>query len=479
MHHNATRILVAVCWFVAAACCAHAEPVRSRPHIVLVMADDMGWGQTSYREHPLLKTPNLDAMAAAGLRFERFYAGSAVCSPTRASVMTGRSPDRTGVLSFGYALRPQEKTVAQALAAAGYVTGHFGKWHLSGYSGPGVPILASDPRSPGRFGFEEWLSVTNFFDQDPQLSREGQFEEFRGDSSDVIVDEAVSFLKQYHHGEQPMFAVVWFGTPHSPFKALEADRAAFGDLNAESANHYGELVALDRSIGTLRAALRKLKIADNTLLVFSSDNGGLPKIQPGTTGGLRGHKSSVYEGGLRVPGIIEWPAVVRPRITNYPACTTDIFPTVAEIVGLDADVFVQPVDGVSLVPVLHEELADRTKPLGFRYGSKAAWIDGRYKLLTTDRASGSFELYDLKSDPREQHDLASAQPQRLAKMRAAFLAWNESVEQSFAGHDYPEGRVQPADPAPRHWYEAEEYQPYLPAWRDRWEVKSYLHRRDQ
>ena len=108
-----------------------------------------------------------------------------------------------------------------------------------------------------------------------------------------------------------------------------------------------------------------------------------------------------------------------PRITNYPACTTDIFPTVAEIVGLDADVFVQPVDGVSLVPVLHEELADRTKPLGFRYGSKAAWIDGRYKLLTTDRASGSFELYDLKSDPREQHDLASAQPQRLAKMRSS------------------------------------------------------------
>ena len=104
----------------------------------------------------------------------------------------------------------RKKTVAQAPAAAGYVTGHFGKWHLSGYSGPGVPILASD-RSPGRFGFEEWLSVTNFFDQDPQLSREGQFEEFRGDSSDVIVDEAVSFLKQYHHGEQPMFAVVWFG----------------------------------------------------------------------------------------------------------------------------------------------------------------------------------------------------------------------------------------------------------------------------
>lgn len=473
------RVLFSILCVAAMAAGTLAADFPMRPHIVLVMADDMGWGQTGYRGHPVLKTPNLDAMAAAGLRFERFYAASAVCSPTRASVMTGRTPDRSGVLSFGYALRPQEKTIAQALTAAGYVTGHFGKWHLSGYSGPGVPVLAGDPRNPGRFGFEEWLSVTNFFDQDPQLSRRGQIEQFQGDSSDVIVGEAVKFLEQHRGGERPMFAVVWFGTPHNPFRALDADRTAFSELNTESANHYGELVALDRSIGTLRAALRKLELADNTMLVFCSDNGGLPRIKPGTTGGLRGHKSSVYEGGLRVPGIIEWSAVVRPRVTDYPACTMDIFPTVAEIVGLKTDVFVQPVDGTSLVPVLREEVAERAKPLGFRYGAKAAWLDGRYKLVTKDRESGSFELYDLQADPHEQRDLASEQPQRLAELREAFLAWNESVERSFAGSDYPEGRVQPADPAPRHWYEAEEYQPNLPAWRDRWEVKSYLERQSR
>jgi arylsulfatase A-like enzyme len=473
----AVRTLLVIVCCTALVACSFAKELPARPHIVLVMADDMGWGETGYRGHPVLKTPNLDAMAAAGLRLERFYAGSPVCSPTRASVMTGRSPDRTGVLSHGYALRPQEKTIAQALAAAGYVTGHFGKWHLSGYSGPGVPVLASDPRSPGRFGFQQWLSVTNFFDLDPQLSRSGEIEQFQGDSSEVIVREAINFLRQHRDGQKPMFAVVWFGTPHNPFRALEADRAQFDELDEQSANHYGELVALDRSIGTLRTALRELEISENTMLVFCSDNGGLQKVELGTTGGLRGYKSSVYEGGLRVPGIIEWPAAVQPRVSNFPACTFDLFPTIAEIVGLDASVFVRPVDGVSLVPVLRGEVSKRERPLGFRFGKKAAWIDGRYKLVTTDRESKSFALYDLELDPQEQHDLVGEQPERLAELREAFAAWNESVEASFAGRDYPEGRVEPADPAPLPWYQAEEYRRYLPAWRNRWEVKSYLQQR--
>ena len=217
--------------------------------------------------------------------------------------------------------------------------------------------------------------------------------------------------------------------------------------------------------------MRKLKIADNTLLVFSSDNGGLPKIQPGTTGGLRGAQELGLRRGLRVPGIIEWPAVVRPRITNHPACTTDIFPTVAEIVGLDADVFVQPVDGVSLVPVLHEERrCNQTVGLSLRFEGS---LDRR-PLQALDHGPRAGASSCMTSSPIRASNTTSpcATPAVGQELAAAFLAWNESVEQSFAGHDYPEGRVQPADPAPRHWYEAEEYQPYLPAWRDRWEVKS-------
>lgn len=445
-----------------------------RPHILFVMADDMGWGQTGYRNHPVLKTPNLDAMAASGLRFERFYAGGPVCSPTRASVMTGRSPDRAGVLTHGYALRLQEKTIAQALRAAGYVTGQFGKWHLNGFKGPGAPILRSDPRSPGAFGFDEWVSVTNFYDVDPLMGRAGEVEQFRGDSSEVAVAEAVKFLGKHRGGNKPMFGVVWFGSPHSPYKALPSDKAPFSELNEASANHYGELVAMDRAIGTLRGKLRELGIAENTLLVFCSDNGGLPGIEPDTVGGLRGNKGSVYEGGLRVPGIIEWPAIVKPRVTNFPACTMDLFPTVADILGLPKDVFVQPLDGISLKPLLTNEIAERSRPMPFRFGQKLALIDNRYKLLTDNRRSDSYQLYDLSADPHETRDVSGEQPEVFSRMKRELVAWNQTVDASFVGADYPAGKVSPPDPESIFWYDAPQYAPHLAQWKDRWEFKQYI-----
>ncbi|MEW4452411.1 sulfatase-like hydrolase/transferase [Bremerella sp. JC817] len=448
-----------------------------RPNVIFVMADDMGWGQTGYRNHPVLKTPNLDSMANNGLRFERFYAGCCVCSPTRASVLTGRSPDRCGVLSHGYALRHQEKTIAQALKDAGYVTGHFGKWHLDGLRGPGAPILKDDPYSPGHFGFDEWLSVTNFFDLDPLMSRNGEFEQKKGDSSDIIVAEAIEFLKKHKDGGEPMFTVIWYGTPHSPFKALDDDKVPFGNLKVDSENHYGELAAMDRSIGTLRSALRELEIAHNTLLVFCSDNGGLPRIEPDTVGGLRGNKGTVYEGGLRVPAIIEWPSVIQPRITEYPACTMDLFPTVADILALPEDVFVQPLDGVSLKPLLNEEVGSRVRPIPFRFQKQAAWVDNDWKLVTTKRDQGAaFELYHLKSDPHEETNLAREKPEMLAKLKAGYKAWNEAVEASFAGKDYAEGRLNEADPEPHSWTEDPRYEPYLSEWENRWEFRPYIKR---
>lgn len=471
--HSCVRLLL----LVAAACLAFAgNPLSAaeRPHIIFVMADDMGWGQTGYRGHPILETPNLDAMAANGLRFERFYAGTPVCSPTRATVLTGRANDRTGVLSHGYALRQQEKTIAQALNHAGYITGHFGKWHLNGHRGPGAPILATDQYNPGRFGFDEWVSVSNFYDMDPLMSRRGDIEEFHGDSSEIAVAEAIKFLDKHAAADRPMFAVIWYGTPHSPFKALPEDKRPFAELDDASANHYGELVAMDRSIGTLREKLRDLGIADNTLLVFCSDNGGLPRVTPDTVGGLRGNKGSVYEGGLRVPGIIEWPAVIRPRVTHYPACTMDLFPTVADILGLPEDVFIQPLDGVSLKPLFTSELAERPKPIPFRFGTKAALVDNRYKLLTDNLRNGRFQLYDLEADPSESRDLSREHPERFEQMKTELLAWNDSVEASFAGKDYPEGRLEPPDPKPQFWYNTPDYEPYLPQWRDRWEFRPRL-----
>ena len=197
--------------------------IAKQTNFVLVMADDQGWGQTGYYNHPVLKTPNLDKMASNGLRFDRFYAGGPVCSPTRASVLTGRTHDRTGVFDHGYALRNQEKTLPQAMKNAGYATGHFGKWHLNGLRGPGVPILRGDKNGPGAFGFDTWLSVTNFFDLNPIMSRNGKFAEFSGDSSEVIVNEAVQFMDKQVANEKPFFCVIWYGTPHSPWMALKKD----------------------------------------------------------------------------------------------------------------------------------------------------------------------------------------------------------------------------------------------------------------
>ncbi len=448
---------------------------ESRPHIVLVMADDMGWGQTGYYDHPVLKTPHLDAMAANGLRFDRFYAGAPNCSPTRATVITGRSNDRTGVLNHGYPLRLQERTVAQALRGAGYATAHFGKWHLNGMQGPGAPILASDARHPGVFGFEEWISVTNYFDRNPLLSREGEVVEFAGDSSEIIVSQALEFIRRQVGAELPSFSVIWYGTPHSPWGASDSDAAHFSQLDKSSQEHYGELVAMDRSLGSLREGLRDLDIAENTLIWFCSDNGGLPKIEPETVGGLRGFKSTVYEGGLRVPAIVEWPAAItQPRVTDFPAVTMDIFPTLANVAGLPDDVMQQPQDGISLRRLFTEELPRREQPIPFRHQGRGALIDNEFKLVTLDTSTDDFALYNLADDPRERTDVSEQFPEVNQRLRTAFDAWNDSVERSTAGRDYPEGKVIPADPEPRFWHTLPEYRPHLETWQERPEFKSWL-----
>lgn len=451
------------------------EAESPRPNIVLVMADDMGWGETGYYDHPVLRTPHLDAMAANGLRLDRFYAGAPVCSPTRASVLTGRTPVRTGVPLHGYALRLQERTIAEALKAAGYATAHFGKWHLDGLRGPGAPILASDTHHPGHFGFDEWLSTTNYFDIDPLLSRNGEVTAFQGDSSDVVMTEALAFMGREVEAKRPFFAVVWYGSPHRPSRALESDKTDFGALDEESANHYGELVALDRSVGALRRRLRELDIADTTLVIFCSDNGGLPGVTPSTTGGLRGFKASVYEGGLRVPAIVEWPAVItEPRVSARPACTVDLFPTIVDALDLSASVGLTPLDGESLLPLMRGVEKPRARPMGFQHEESRALIGRRFKLVSHDPALAEVELYDLVADPRETRNLAATRPEVAARLREQLQAWNASVDASVAGFDYPEGRVVPPIPPRVFWDTVPAYQRYLAEWRERWEYRWFL-----
>ena len=437
----------------------------SRPNIILCMTDDQGWGDTGYNGHKHLRTPVLDEMAASGLRFDRYYAGAPVCSPTRGSVMTGRHPNRYGCFLFNYSIRPQEITLAEALKSAGYATGHFGKWHLG-------PVKAGSPVNPGSSGFDEWLSHDNFFEVDPPLSRNGgPPRTYPGEGSDVIVDAALRFIRKAVDRKTAFLAVVWFGSPHSPYVALAEDREPYGGLSEAEQNYLGEITAVDRSMGTLRKALHTLGIADDTLLWFCSDNG---PSEIGSAGGLRGRKGSLWEGGVRVPGILEWPAAIRtPFATDVPCSTLDIYPTVVDILGLTVPGQVKPIDGISLKPLIEGEMEARPAPLPFwKYSAEqesdnepylndealtgewrtfrnfkhpepkekdfeghAALLDNRYKL---HKVEDGYELYDIVADPGETEDLGGDRPEVVAEMKAALEAWQRSVERSLSGYDYPD-----------------------------------------
>ena len=434
-----------------------AEPApapANRPNIILCMTDDQGWGDVSYNGLKQIKTPNLDAMAAAGLRFDRFYSAHPSCSPTRASVMTGRHPYRMQCDWPGMKLRKQEFTIAQAVKTVGYSTGHFGKWHLNGVAGPGKIMPDSDPCSPRNFGFDESFSVSNYFETDWTFGHNGVAEKTTGDGSDVIVDRALKFIGTAVAAQQPFLAVVWFGSPHVPLQPTPADLKAAG-----GSPYYGEILGVDRSMGTLRAGLRKLAIADNTLLMFCSDNGAwMDETKApdafGTNSVLRGHKGELWEGGIRVPGIIEWPARIKQSaVTSVPAVTSDIYPTVMDILKIDLPNQIKPLDGISLVPLLDGKMTQRPTPIGFWHHGEtgledgpAAWSDNQYKLHR--RAPDKYELYDLTDDLSEKTDLADKLPEVVTRMRAGLEAWLKSVYQSRDGLDYPEKKVIETGSAP-------------------------------
>jgi len=447
-----------------------------KPNIILCMADDQGWGDMAYNGHPVLKTPNFDATAASALRFDRFYAAAPVCSPTRGSVMTGRHPNRFGCFRWGHTLRPQEITIAEALKTAGYVTGHFGKWHLGS-------VCKGSPVNPGASGFDEWFSAPNFFDNDPILSREGVAIQTKGESSMVTVDAAIEFIRKHANSPKPFLAVVWFGSPHGPHEAIERDRALYEDQSKKLQHFYGEITGMDRAFGKLRQELRKLVIHENTILWYCSDNGGLPGV--GTTGG-RANKGKVYEGGLRVPAILEWPArIPRPRVTDVPCNTSDIYPTLLEIVGVEMK-NQPPLDGVSLAPLIDGMMKSRPKPMGFwdhptggistpskklmsellelqksgeevdnpsrlrlnagkivrkypedSFPGHAAWLNWPWKLHRIESKKGvKLELYNLAKDPEESNDLAAQNGERVRAMKAELERWLESVIRSLNGEDY-------------------------------------------
>ncbi|MBT3278134.1 MAG: sulfatase-like hydrolase/transferase [Phycisphaerales bacterium] len=442
-----------------------------KPNIILVMADDQGWGDVGYNGHPFVKTPSLDAMAKDAFVFDRFYAAAPVCSPTRASVMTGRTAFRSKVISHGHYMRPHEQTMGETLKAAGYVTGLFGKLHL----GSGQP---NTPCNPGGMGFDEWAIGLNYFDNNPYLSHNGAVKRRKGKGSVILMDDTIEFLKKHKGGDEPMFAVAWFPSPHSPHEELPAGSIRY--RGKAMASYYQEITLLDQQLGRLRKELKSMGIADNTILWYCSDNGGL---NPKTSGG-REKKGSIYEGGLRVPGILEWPARKLKGRTAVPASTCDMYPTLMAMAGVEL-VAPHTLDGIDVSDVIFDKAETRSKPIGFWHGLQggqstksdavlkdimdkqrakaalphnahrmkkdvnqfpqfpentarghAAWNDWPWKL---HRIGGKkYELYNLEKDPGERNDLAKDPKHRtqLEGMKKELNAWMKSVIQSLNGKDY-------------------------------------------
>ena len=440
---------------------------NDKPNIILIMTDDQGWAQTGYYDHPVLKTPNLDAMAENGLRFDRFYAGAPQCSPTRASILTGRNNDRTGVFYHGYALNKNEITISKQLKSIGYTTGHFGKWHLNGIRGPGVPIYKDDEFSPAAFGFDKWISVTNFFDLDPIMSDNGKFTDFYGSSSEIIVVEALKFIEKNVKENKPFFSVIWDGSPHDPFVALEEDKIGFENLNKESKEHYGEIVAFDKSLGILRKKINELGISNNTIIWYCSDNGGLRNIVPSSVGELKGFKNTMWEGGLRVPGIIEWPKIIKPRVTKYPVSTLDIYPTILEIVGIMNDNSSNYLDGESIVEIFDLEKQKRTSKIPFRFDNRGAFIHNDIKLVVHDINKLDVELFDLSNDPSESVDISKTKIDLFKVMREEYLKWNQGVLDEIKENSVIE---------PVHWRDTELYNEFIKDWLSRPEYSEYIKR---
>lgn len=428
-----------------------------RPNIILIMSDDQGWGQVGYMDHPHLKgrTPNLDAMAESGIRFNRFYAAASVCSPTRASVLTGRAPGRTGVPGLHKRLCLQEKTLPAALRKAGYVTAHFGKWHLGGVQGSAMPILPDDPNGPKHYGFDEWLSATNYIEMNPLMTHNGEIVYLEGESSVLMVEAGLKFIEAYK--DQPTFTVLWYGSPHFPYTALEQDIAGLpNEMDRKEQNLLGEIIAMDRSIGLLRDRLRELELAENTLIWFCSDNGGR-EHDPHSQAGMRGFKGSLYEGGIRVPGLIEWPGTIQPKVTDFPASTMDIMPTLVDLLDLPEDAMLEVVDGESIAPLFSGKTPKRSRPIPIQ-NKGIALLEGKWKIVRNGNGKGrSWELFDLENDEGETTDLAAQYPVRFAQMKAEALAIEASIAQSALGKDYPEKKVLQPQRSER-WEEMEEYQ---------------------
>lgn len=455
--------------------------LAGRPNVVLIMTDDQGWGDAGFMGHPHIKTAALDDMAANGVVFRRFYSASPVCSPTRGSVLTGRHPNRFGVnwANVGH-IKKEEITLPELLKANGYATGHFGKWHLGTLTKDmldanrgGKPQHAEHYAPPTDHGYDEYfVSESGLPTWNPMLNppegingrRKGKptgahfgvhywegrtgiapvlvpDDKLLGDDATLIMDRAIPFIEKAVNNDQPFLSVIWLHNSHAPIIAGDEFKKRYSEHPDDFQHYYGVVSAMDDQVGRLRRKLKDLGVSDNTMIWFTSDNGPEGKGDSGQARGtamhLRGRKRDLYEGGVRVPGILEWPArIKKAKVVDTPAVTSDYLPTI--LAALNIDLPDRPYDGINLMPFIEGDLSKRNQGIGFTGRSaKQTWsyIDDNYKIYTNDGGT-SYELFNLLSDESEEHDISIEEPDKVQGLVVKWMQWKQSVDRSSQGKDY-------------------------------------------
>ena len=420
------------------------KPAGSKPNIIYLISDELGYYELSCMGHPQLRTPNLDRLAAEGTRFTQFMAGGNVCAPTRCTLLTGKHTGHATVRNNGGfdPLLPGEETIGSVLKRAGYATGGFGKWGVGGRGTSGVP---EQHGFDVFFGYYDQVHAHTYFprylirnsEEVPLAGNTGNPNAGETFSQYRIFEETKQFIRDHRNG--PFFAYLAWTPPHGLWGMPESDPSwqLYQDKPwSRNAKTYAAMVNLvDRELGEIRVLLKELGIADNTLIIFSGDNGGdpyfadkkhprgffSPNVNPKTGVPFRGGKGDFYEGGLRVPVIAHWPGhIAAGRVSEYLGYFPDWLPTLAELAGADVP---KDADGLSIVPELFGEPAAGRPQAQHTYlywedAASAAVRMGPWKAIRPGGGKGHWELYDLSTDISETRNVAGQHPDVLNQLKA-------------------------------------------------------------
>jgi len=430
-------------------------PAAAAPNIVLLIADDMGWGDVTYHGSDI-RTPEIDRLAAEGVELNHFYA-TAVCSPTRATLMTGRSPRTHGVLSpfnpwYEQGLATDEKLLPEYLREAGYATHGVGKWHL----GPNEPEY-----HPLRRGFDTFYgSMHGYLDHETRAvfgrvdwQRNGETVIEEGHGTQLVADEAVHLIES-RDPDRPMFLYVSFNAPHSPLQASEETIAEYADIEDENRRVYAAMVTeMDRAIAQVTTALDAAGMAENTIVMFFTDNGGVPRLGARNLP-LRGSKGQPWEGAMRVPAAIHWPGVLEGgQVFDQRITVMDLLPTFLAAAGIPLDA-PKPIEGQNLWPALAEGAPTPSQDVVLsNFGGgfvQHAYFSGEWKLVRGINDDGELQdfLFDIVDDPYEESDLAGERPEVLTQLAAELDAM--PVAEPLSRHDTPPDFNAPGAPPAVH-----------------------------